>query len=80
MGLDRGYGILDKATGGPGIERYRSFGDPVSFLDGSSTSTLPGKEALSGSGPHAFQGIASQHMSEGVAAQENPDGSVSITE
>jgi hypothetical protein len=41
---------------------------------------MPGKEALSFSGPHAFQGIAAQHMSEGVAARENPDGTVSITE
>jgi pimeloyl-ACP methyl ester carboxylesterase len=80
MGLERGYGILDKAMGGPGIERYRSFGDPVSFLDGSAKSSMPGKEALSFSGPHAFQGIAAQHMSEGVAARANPDGSVSITE
>ena len=78
---DRGYGILDKAMGEPGVvERYRSFGDPASFFDGSAKSTLPGKEALSFSGPHSFQGLAAQHMSEGVAPQENPDGSVSITE
>ena len=78
---DRGYGIFDKAQGKPGgAERYRSFGGPVSFFDGSAKSSLPGKEALSFSGPHAFQGLAAQHMSEGVAAQANPDGSVSITE
>jgi hypothetical protein len=78
---ERGYGIFDKAQGKPGgVERYRSFGDPVSFFDGSARSTLPGKEALSFSGPHAFQGLAAQHMSEGTAAQANPDGSVSITE
>jgi hypothetical protein len=78
---DRGYGTLDKAMGNPGaVERYRSFGDPVSFFDGSATSTMPGKEAFSGSGPHAYDGIASRHTSDGLAAQENPDGSVSITE
>jgi hypothetical protein len=78
---DRGYGIFDKAQGKPGgVERHRSFGDPVSFFDGPAKSSLPGKEALSFSGPHAFQGRAAQHMSEGVAAQANPDGSVSITE
>jgi pimeloyl-ACP methyl ester carboxylesterase len=78
---ERGYGIFDKAQGKPGgVERYRSFGDPVSFFDGSAHSSLPGKEALSFSGPHAYQGLAAQHMSEGTAAQANPDGSVSITE
>ena len=41
---------------------------------------MPGKEALSFSGPHAYQGLAAQHMSEGTAAQANPDGTVSISE
>jgi hypothetical protein len=78
---ERGYGIFDKAQGKPGgVERYRSFGDPVSFFDGSAKSSMPGKEALSMSGPHAYQGLAAQHMSEGLAAQANPDGSVSISE
>jgi hypothetical protein len=78
---ERGYGIFDKAQGKPGgVERYRSFGDPVSFFDGSAKSSMPGKEALSFSGPHAYQGLAAQHMSEGLAATQNPDGSVSITE
>ena len=78
---ERGYGIFDKAQGKPGgVERYRSLGDPVSFFDGSAKSTLPGKEALSLSGPHAYQGLAAQHMSEGTAAQANPDGTVSISE
>jgi hypothetical protein len=52
----------------------------VSFFDGSAKSSMPGKEALSFSGPQAYQGLAAQHMSEGLAAQQNPDGSVSITE
>jgi pimeloyl-ACP methyl ester carboxylesterase len=79
--VDRGYGIFDKIQGKPGgVERYRSSGDPVSFFDGSAKSTLPGKEALSMSGPHAYQGLAAQHMSEGLAAQANPDGTVSISE
>jgi hypothetical protein len=52
----------------------------VSFFDGSAKSSMPGKEALSFSGPHAYQGLAAQHMSEGLAAQANPNGSVSITE
>ena len=52
----------------------------MSFFDGSAHNSMPGKEALSFSGPHAFQGLAAQHMSEGVSAQANPDGSVSITE
>jgi pimeloyl-ACP methyl ester carboxylesterase len=79
---DNAYGIFNRAQGKPGggVERYRSMGDPVSFFDDSAKSTLPGKEALSFSGPHAFQGLAAQHMSEGVVAQANPDGSVSITE
>ena len=78
---ERGYGVFDKAQGKPGgVERYRSFGDPVSFFDGSAKSSMPGKEALSFSGPHAYQGLAAQHMSEGTAAQANADGSVSITE
>jgi hypothetical protein len=78
---ERGYGIFDKAQGKPGgVERYRSFGDPVSFFDGSAKSSMLGKEALSFSGPHAYQGLAAQHMSEGVAATQKPDGSVSITE
>jgi hypothetical protein len=78
---ERGYGIFDKAQGKHGgVERYRSFGDPVSFFDGSAKSSMPGKEALSFSGPHAYQGLAAQHMSEGTAAQANADGSVSITE
>jgi hypothetical protein len=75
-----GYGIFDRGTPG-GVERYRSFGDPVSFFDGSAHSSMPGKEALSMSGPPAYQGLAAQHMSEGVAAQaKNPDGTVSISE
>ena len=73
-----GSSILFEIPGG--VERYRSFGDPVSFFDGSARSTMPGKEALSASGPHAYQGLAAQHMSEGTAAQANPDGSVSISE
>jgi hypothetical protein len=76
---ERGYGIFDKGKPG-GVERYRSFDDPVSFFDGSPHSSLPGKEALSMSGPHAYQGLAAQHMSEGLAAQANPDGTVSISE
>jgi hypothetical protein len=75
---ERGNGIFDKPQGKPGgVERYRSFGDPVSFFDGSAHSALPGKEALSFSGPHAYQSLAAQHMSEGLAAQANPDGSQS---
>jgi hypothetical protein len=79
--VERRYGIFDKVQGKPGgVERYRSFGDPVSFFDGSAHSSMPGKEALSMSGPHAYQGLAAQHMSEGLAAQANPDGTVSISE
>jgi hypothetical protein len=74
---ERAYGVLQ---GKEGVERNRSFGDPVSFFDTSATSTMPGKEAMSFSGPHAYDGIASQHTSDGLAAQANPDGSVSITE
>jgi hypothetical protein len=75
---ERKYGVLYK--GEAGVERHRSFGDPVSFFDGSAKSSMPGKEALSFSGPHAYQGLAAQHMSEGLAATQNPDGSVSISE
>jgi hypothetical protein len=75
---ERGYAIFDKAQGKlGGVERYRSFGDPVSVFDGSAHSSLPGKEALRMSGPHACQGLAAQHMSEGLAAQANPDGTIS---
>jgi pimeloyl-ACP methyl ester carboxylesterase len=78
---ERGYGMFDKAQGKPGeVERHRSYGDPVSFFGGSAKSSLTGKEALSMSGPHAYQGLAAQHMSEGLAAHANPDGTVSISE
>jgi pimeloyl-ACP methyl ester carboxylesterase len=79
--IDRGYGIFDKARGRPGgVERFRSLGDPVSFFDGSAKSSLPGREVLSLSGTHAYDGIAARHMSEGTAAQANADGSVPISE
>jgi pimeloyl-ACP methyl ester carboxylesterase len=79
--VDRGYGIFDKAQGKPGgVERYRSLGDPVSFFDGSAKSSLPGPAMLSLSATHAYGDISARQKSEGVAAQPNPDGSVSITE
>jgi hypothetical protein len=59
---ERGYGVFNRGKAG-GVERHRSFGDPVSFFDGSAKSSMPGKEALSFSGPHAYQGLAAQHRS-----------------
>jgi hypothetical protein len=80
FGQDSELNTYAELQGKPEIERYRSYADPVSFFDASATSTMPGKEAFSFSGPHAYDGIANRHTSDGLAAQENPDGTVSITE
>jgi hypothetical protein len=80
FGTDSELNTYAELQGKPEIERYRSYADPVSFFDASATSTMPGKEAFSFSGPHAYDGIANRHTSDGLAARENPDGTVSITE
>jgi len=76
----RNYDMAKYRQGGPERpERFRSAGDPISFFDASSTTYLS-NPFTSLSGPHAYGPIAEATHSEGTAATQNPDSSVSITE
>jgi len=61
-------------------ERYRNVGDPVSIFDRSAKKSIHPHPFSSFSGPHDYSNIAASHMSEGTAAMENQDKTVSITE
>jgi len=84
FGGDRRDYDMARLRGGPGPEkpeRYRNVLDPVSFFDASAVSDVPGlKDFFTFSGPHSYGTLAQQHHSTGIAATQNQDGSVSISE
>ena len=74
FGQDRLYGKVD---------RYRSFGDPVSFFDASANGSVKCNPFTSWSLTHAFDNLAENHLSTGnehAFGLKNPDGNISLNQ